>query len=102
MNMQSIDKNSIIKALKNFRFIIVDNTYEDVVLGYLRNVGIVNLFQIHRVKSYTIIELNTASCERECNSYCVDNNGRRTEECHSLCVATCIDERMENIIKKLS
>lgn len=100
--MQNIDKHSIIKALKNFRFIVVKNDDETAILEYLRSVGVAGLFQIHRIKGYTIIEPNIILCERECNPYCIENNGRSVEECHLSCVNTCIDNKIEYILRKLS
>lgn len=98
--MQRIDRNSIIKALRNFRFIVISNNDEDAVIEYLRDMGIVNLFQIHRVGGYTIIEPNTVICERECNPYCIENNGRKASECRTSCINMCIDERVEYILER--
>ncbi len=100
--MQNIDKNSVIKALKNFRFIVVKNGSETIILEYLRSMGVVSLFQIHRVGEYIIIEPNAILCERECNPYCIEDDGRSAEECRLSCINTCIDSKVEYILKKLS
>ena len=100
--MQSIDRNSIVKALRNFRFIVINSNDEDAVIEYLRGMGIANLFQVHRVGNYTIIEPNTAVCERECSPYCIENDGRKASECRISCVNTCIDEEVEYILGRLS
>ncbi|MEM0153548.1 MAG: hypothetical protein QXJ56_05400 [Ignisphaera sp.] len=100
--MQSIDRSAIIKVLRNFRFIVVENSSESAILEYLRSIGIANLFQIHRIKGYTIIEPNTIICERECNPYCIESNGKSMNECLISCINACIDSKIEYILTKLS
>lgn len=100
--MKSIDRNSIIKALKNFRFIVVESGSESAILEYLRSVGVANLFKIQRVGGYTIIEPNTVICERECNPYCIEGNGRNMEECRISCINACIDSKVGYILERLS
>lgn len=98
--MESISRDSIIKALKNFRFIVVESGSESMILEYLRSIGVVSLFQIHRMKGYTIIEPNTTLCERECNLQCMEE--RHVEDCKISCMGMCIDSRVAYVLERLS
>ncbi len=101
MKVVEVDIKILAKVLEFYGFLIVDSINESKVLNILRDNGIIHLFQVHRIKGYTIIELNKASCERECNLQCRYLNGVRDYECFSTCLDSCIKDRISIINSKL-
>jgi len=101
MTEEFMDIKTLAKVLGFYGFLVVESTKESKVLNILRDNGIIHLFQIHRVKGYTIIELNKVSCERECNSQCRHLNGIKDYECFSACLDNCITDRISIINSKL-
>jgi len=96
-----IDTKTLAKVLESYGFLVIESTKESKILNILRDNGIIHLFQVHRIKGYTIIELNRASCERECNSQCRYLNGIKDYECFSACLDNCIMDRISIINSQL-
>ncbi len=101
MSRESIDAKTLARVLEFYGFLIIESINESKVLDILKDNGIIHLFQVHRIKGYTIIELNRSSCERECSSQCRDMNGARDYECLSACLDSCIEDRISIITSKL-
>lgn len=97
-----MDKLSrFLDTLKLFGFAIV-NLENVEVIDTLKHFGLLQFFRVHKLGEYTVLEVSSEVCERECNLGCRNDNGKRIGECYGECIDKCITERLKSIIETAS
>jgi hypothetical protein len=92
--------SSLFEAIKLYGFAVIDDNHKDV-LDELRNTGVIHLFAIRKVGRYTILEINTIGCERDCSISCRDGFGVVNGDCYSECIDNCLRDKLNMISRAL-
>jgi hypothetical protein len=90
----------LFEALKLYGFAIITEDRKDI-LDELKNLNVIHLFNVHRIRPYIVLELNTLSCEKDCDISCRDGFGVVNGDCYSECLDNCIKDKLNMITKIL-
>ncbi|MEM0371076.1 MAG: hypothetical protein QXW05_04080 [Ignisphaera sp.] len=90
-----------LNTLKLFGFAILDSKNTEIV-DVLKDSGLLQLFRVRRLNGYTILEIDSDTCEKECDFNCRDGNGKRIKKCYGECIDRCVIDELNSIIKSIS
>ena len=94
---------NFLKLIERYGYAVLRSRDADEVLKILRECGAIHLVQVHRLPhGYTVIEIVSTSCHKECDVRCRDVvTGKRLIECYNRCVEECIMDKIKNLTDKV-